>query len=229
MIAQGHGLVGARVGRKRRGMLDDVVLTEAQRKRIADNTGLAGIAAREAIKRWGVDKDDAYASALFGLCKAAVGFDESLGNQFSTYAVDACTKTIYRDLVFQPTAMCDRTRHGRTRRAERVVSMDDEIDINGKGKRRRRGSIIPDHRERTPIEQLEHDEMMREARQWMDQITAESDRMHTVIRIRTEGGTLHDAGDAIGLSRERTRQLEAKHIGHPLGRSNNRNAEALAS
>lgn len=217
MIAQGHGLVGARSGRKSRNVLTDVVLTDEHRALIEANTGLAGLAAKQATEWWGVDNDDAYASALFGLCKAAVGFDEANGAKFSTYAVNACVKTIWRDLVFRPTAMRDTTRrNGKARPASRVVSMDDEIGA-GDGKRRRRGSLIPDHRERTPPEQLEHDENMREARRWIDEITAESPRMHTVIRIRAQGGTLQEAGEALGVTRERARQLEDQHVGCSFG------------
>lgn len=233
MIAQGHGLVGNSIRRKRPGMLTDVVLTDDQRARIEANTGLAGIAAKRASERWAVDLQDAYASALYGLIMAVVGFDESHGAAFSTYAISCCLNRIYRELVQRPPVMTDTTSKGRTRHARRVFSIDEEIDTgggNGGGKRVTRGSMIPDNRERTPAEQLEHDEAMRQARAYLEELTDHDERLHTVVRIRTDGGTLRDTGRAIGVSKERARQLETRSIGQSIGSIRRTPApEALAS
>ena len=57
-------------------------------KLISDNLMLVHSCAKR-FKNRGVEYDDLFQSGCVGLIKAADGFDDSLGFQFSTYAVPA--------------------------------------------------------------------------------------------------------------------------------------------
>lgn len=64
------------------------------------------------VKRFlgrGTDADDLYQLGCVGLIKAVYGFDESLGNQFSTYAVPKITGEIRRFLRDDGTVKVSRT------------------------------------------------------------------------------------------------------------------------
>ena len=62
-----------------------------------ENSGLVWSIVRRFIGR-GVDADDLYQLGCMGLIKAVRGFDESFGNQFSTYAVPKIAGEIRRFL-----------------------------------------------------------------------------------------------------------------------------------
>lgn len=67
--------------------------------RVTSNLPLVHACARRFINR-GVEYDDLYQAGCVGLMKAVNGFDESLGYEFSTYAVPAILgeiKRIFRD------------------------------------------------------------------------------------------------------------------------------------
>ncbi len=64
---------------------------------ICDNSALIWSIVRRFLGR-GTDADDLYQLGCVGLLKAIRGFDESLGNQFSTYAVPKITGEIRRFL-----------------------------------------------------------------------------------------------------------------------------------
>ncbi len=55
-------------------------------KRIEENLGLVRFVCRRFANR-GLDMEDVFQAGCLGLCKAAEGFKEELGFQFSTYAV----------------------------------------------------------------------------------------------------------------------------------------------
>ncbi len=68
-------------------------------KIVENNLGLVHACANKFRNR-GVDYDDLYQAGCLGLIKAVKGFDESLGYEFSTYAVPAILgeiKRIFRD------------------------------------------------------------------------------------------------------------------------------------
>ena len=69
----------------------------AFRKIITDNSALIWSIVRRFLGR-GADADDLYQLGCVGLLKAIRGFDESLGNQFSTYAVPKIAGEIRRFL-----------------------------------------------------------------------------------------------------------------------------------
>lgn len=64
---------------------------------VRENSGLVWSVVRRYIGR-GVDSDDLYQLGCMGLIKAIRGFDESLGHQFSTYAVPKIAGEIRRFL-----------------------------------------------------------------------------------------------------------------------------------
>lgn len=73
--------------------------TSGENKLITDNFGLVHACANKFRGR-GVDYEDLFQAGCVGLVKAAAGFDETLGFQFSTYAVPAILgeiRRIFRD------------------------------------------------------------------------------------------------------------------------------------
>ncbi len=70
---------------------------DAFEKIIKDNSPLIWSIVRRFLGR-GTDSDDLYQLGCLGLIKAVRGFDESLGNQFSTYAVPKISGEIRRFL-----------------------------------------------------------------------------------------------------------------------------------
>lgn len=72
---------------------DDVALERV----VVENSGLVWSIVRRFTGR-GVDPDDLYQLGCMGLIKAVRGFDESFGNQFSTYAVPKIAGEIRRFL-----------------------------------------------------------------------------------------------------------------------------------
>ena len=75
------------------------MVTDKRDKMIEDNMGLVHSVAKR-FKGRGADYDDLFQSGCIGLIKAVDNFDESLGFQFSTYAVPVIMgeiKRIFRD------------------------------------------------------------------------------------------------------------------------------------
>ena len=67
-------------------------------KLILNNSALVWSIVKRFLGRNGVDADDLYQLGCLGLVKAIKGFDTSLGNQFSTYAVPKISGEIRRFL-----------------------------------------------------------------------------------------------------------------------------------
>jgi len=67
-------------------------------KLILNNSALVWSIVKRFLGRSGVDADDLYQLGCLGLVKAVKGFDISLGNQFSTYAVPKISGEIRRFL-----------------------------------------------------------------------------------------------------------------------------------
>ena len=75
------------------------MVTEKRDKMIEDNMGLVHSVAKR-FKGRGADYEDLFQSGCIGLIKAVDNFDESLGYQFSTYAVPVIMgeiKRVFRD------------------------------------------------------------------------------------------------------------------------------------
>ena len=75
------------------------MVTEKRDKMIEENMGLVHSVAKR-FKGRGADYDDLFQSGCIGLIKAVDNFDESLGYQFSTYAVPVIMgeiKRVFRD------------------------------------------------------------------------------------------------------------------------------------
>lgn len=88
-------------------------------ERIAENLGLVGTCANRFRNR-GIEYDDLFSAGCIGLCKAADGFDESLGYAFSTYAVPAILGEIRRLFRDGGAVKVSRTLKERARQAQKV-------------------------------------------------------------------------------------------------------------
>lgn len=76
-----------------------MTLTSDQQKKVEENLGLVHSCAAR-FKGRGAEYEDLFQAGCVGLIKAVGGFDESLGYQFSTYAVPAILgeiKRVFRD------------------------------------------------------------------------------------------------------------------------------------
>ena len=88
---------------------------EALDRVVCENSGLVWSVVRRFIGR-GVDKEDLYQLGSIGLIKAIAGFDETLGNQFSTYAVPKIAGEIRRFLRDDGTVKVSRSLKERNRK-----------------------------------------------------------------------------------------------------------------
>ena len=88
-------------------------------ERIAENLGLVHACANRFRNR-GLEYDDLFSAGCVGLCKAADGFDETLGFAFSTYAVPAILGEIRRLFRDGGTIKVSRTLKERARAAQKV-------------------------------------------------------------------------------------------------------------
>ena len=88
-------------------------------ERIAENLGLVHACANRFRNR-GLEYDDLFSAGCIGLCKAADGFDESLGFAFSTYAVPAILGEIRRLFRDGGAVKVSRTLKERARAAQKV-------------------------------------------------------------------------------------------------------------
>lgn len=93
----------------------------AMEKIILQNQGLVWSIVRRFLGR-GVDADDLYQLGCMGLLKAARGFDASLGNQFSTYAVPKIAGEIRRFLRDDGTIKVSRALKERNRKIKLAES-----------------------------------------------------------------------------------------------------------
>lgn len=72
-------------------------LTKEQQKLVADTLWIVKACASRVVKtvnRGSLDFDDLVGYGYFGLCKAALRFDPSKGNKFSTFAYPTCMGAI---------------------------------------------------------------------------------------------------------------------------------------
>lgn len=88
-------------------------------ERIAENLGLVHACANRFRNR-GLEYDDLFSAGCIGLCKAADGFDETLGFAFSTYAVPAILGEIRRLFRDGGAVKVSRTLKERARAAQKV-------------------------------------------------------------------------------------------------------------
>lgn len=166
---------------------------EADRQRlITDNIGLAYAMAhkhrRMAIAR-GHDLEDVVQEASIALTIAAQHFDSSKG-KYSSYA---CTSA------------CRRL--ARLRNFSRLPTIPTPEDLSGL-------EFLPDSRESAPETQLDEAE---QAQALATALQALSDREHLVLTLRfglADGRerTLQEVGDALGVGKERARQLELRAL-----------------
>ena len=120
---------------------------EAEARLIEENSGLIWSIARRYYGR-GAEPDDLYQLACVGFIKAVRGFDPSLGNEFSTYAVPKIAGEIRRFLrddgavllvhLLEVVRVRDKVveRRGREQHRERLVAARFVVRRNAIGKQR---------------------------------------------------------------------------------------------
>ena len=94
----------------------------AEAQLIEENSGLIWSIARRYYGR-GAEPDDLYQLACVGFIKAVRGFDPSLGNEFSTYAVPKIAGEIRRFLRDDGAVKVSRAVKERTVRLRRVPGL----------------------------------------------------------------------------------------------------------
>ncbi len=226
MQMNGHGMTGRCSGAtEKHNLLSGVTLSEAQRSMVDEHIRIAGFAASKAVARWGIDPEEAFASASFGLIKAVVGFDSSKGFAFSTYAVQCCMRTIHRDLIRKSNAFKEAPQKQRGKRkyrrrdAVRVLSTDEEDPEM----RFTLGQMLEQRREGQPDRRAIEAETIEAARRLLDRYADENTRAADILRMRASGMTLAEVGAAMGVTRERIRQIEAATV---FGDSDDRSGTA---
>lgn len=182
-------------------------LTIRQRHLIARNTGLAyevvrhksrNVHVRIAVERLGDER--AISEALYGLVKAAIGYDKSLGYKFSTYA----TPCIIRQVV-ESGQVCGRL--SEARRAQKYMlrmprlgqfaSLDEERTVL---------DLVPAREPESPPYSDDDLDCLRWATSRMPE------RLRAVLSRRQQGDTLKEIASDLGVSKERVRQIEGEAV-----------------
>lgn len=154
------------------------------------------------------DADDAGQAGLFGLLRAARKFDPSLGYRFSTYAVGWIKQAVQRhresDVLIRVPAY---VLHGEARAGKYAEHADRAAGVDRIGGVGRDGNLLADIAA-SPADDESPD--AEEIGQLRLAVAALPDCEGEVVARRLKGETLASAGLAMGLSRERVRQIEAR-------------------
>ena len=163
----------------------------------------------ELVRRLGVD--DAESAGMVALCRAARNFDPSRKVLFKTYALCGIFREIYRaaeceGVIGVPANLLrsqqphDAGRQQMARRAKNVLHLGDARHCE----KAQIAELAAEETERLAPELIEHlDRLIRQLRP----------RDQTIIRLRYfEGCTLLEVSKAIGVTRERVRQLQIKAV-----------------
>lgn len=76
-------------------------LTDEQRQTVVDNLGLAHYAANKFNINYDYDHEEVIAVSYYALTLAALGFDAEKKTVFSSYAVKAIFRTLYREFMYR--------------------------------------------------------------------------------------------------------------------------------
>lgn len=76
-------------------------LTDEQRQTVIDNIGLAHYAANKFNINYDYDHEEVIAVSYYGLVLAALGFDAEKEVKFSSYAIKAIYRTLYREFMYR--------------------------------------------------------------------------------------------------------------------------------
>lgn len=167
----------------------------------------------------GVDLEELIQEGVFGLIRAIEKFDCSTGLAFITYArpwvfqfvnkyalsnarlIKIPFSMFYRELDSIDQAIFDRAIRG-------CVSLDQPIkrQIDGHQAERAFVGALADHRSNKPTETIERDEQRAKLEASFNQLPERDQR---VLRERAAGRTLEAIGNDLGVSKERTRQIES--------------------
>lgn len=144
------------------------------------------------------EKDDVHAEAMIGLIKASRYFDPNFGAAFSTYASTSIYRHLWRMFLYVPMI-------GKRRCRQKTFSLDAQADSAGGCPKTTLAQEVADRRD--DIESVDRLDAQRSV---LDPLLRRLDsRKREVIRLLYwEGLTLEEAGDRIGITRERVRQLE---------------------
>ena len=187
-----------------------VPLTDAQRDLAAENTGLAYdliyrgrkkiVPLRIAVEKLGDER--AVAEALYGLVKAARGYDPRRGFKFSTYACNVMIRA-----VIQAGQSCGRlTERFLNGNFERVPFV---TQFGGESSEDFSQESIPDgsEEEEDPLYSEEEVEALRAL------IAGLSEKERAVLKLRYwDKQTLVEAGKAMGVSKEAIRQVQERAV-----------------
>lgn len=160
--------------------------------------------------------DDLIQEGCMSMLHAAELFDPSFGVRFSTYAVPWVRNGVSRYWLSQKDIVRSPFRKIRDGLAIKTISVEDDAFKRAvsRGRDREWTDIVPN--EDVPVDELLADVDIAEASrvvvEWLDSVTPK--RVGDVIRRRhlTGEATLQEIGDAYGITKERTRQLESRYF-----------------
>jgi RNA polymerase sigma factor (sigma-70 family) len=161
-------------------------LTESERALVAANVGLVWSRSIYFARRWGIsDSEELAGEGWIGLMRAARGFNPALGFQFSTYAVRAIDRAILQ---------ANRARNTPRRGGGRVRE-DFTRAVRWRPDPRKLDGQSADAAYLWTM-----GPRLLEARSW------------TVLMLRMQDWTLEGIGQAIGVTRERVRQIQNRAL-----------------
>lgn len=165
-------------------------LTEEQQKIVTDNLGLAyHLAQKKPIP--GMDRDDNESEALFCLTRAALNFRPELGFKFTTF--------FWRVWV----------NHRKDGVRESQMEVRGYFAPKCRLGQENMGHMEPMDLSESPYETLEHREEIDSMRAVFKLLDP---RSRLIMRLRADGQSLAEIGEALGTTRERIRQIVARSI-----------------
>jgi len=217
---------------------ETALLTAADEQELAHLIALGDVRARDRMVRAnlrlvvniargytgkGLSLPDLIEEGNLGLLRAVEGFDPAVGTRFSTYASYWIKQSIKRALINSAKTIRMPEEVGRVlglqkkklpiiKKAIRIYNSTPQTDQAETGWSL--GEIVMDERLKTPEDELvEHDVL----KSVMSMLHVMDSREATVLRMRFglddhQPHTLKEIGEALGLTRERVRQIETEAL-----------------
>ena len=192
--------------------------TRARERLIKSHIRMILPIARQFARRYGTPVGDLVSEGTVGMIKGLDRYDPELGYRFSTY-IGWWVRAEIRDYVERNVSVVrPRSRQSRIAadggqpRLQRDVSLDAPVGEDEGSTSRQDALIAPDDQEALVIE-ANLDERRREIYAKALEVLTPRERLVVVSRHGDDTrATLEDLSQALGVSRERIRQIEAKAI-----------------
>jgi len=231
---------GERLGKRAFGRRAD---RGARRRVIESHLGIVASLARRYSRAWGVPFEDLYGEGALALVQAVDNYDPDRGMQFSTYATWWIKAAIRRAAMAQsrpvriPESIWNRAgelsaglSEEEREEVERFLRPAASLESSVGGRMAPLEELLPDPLAEDPAEEVAREDARRRL---ADALATLPERERVVLSERAgfdgEPRTLTDIGKALGVSRERARQLHEAAVKKLRGKRGELGLEGLAA